>query len=254
MSSTSASDTRSLIPCRRAKSSSCNKSGVEARNCRHSSRENEIKGLKRFALETRSCPMIRLRYVPLTMLKPGQRAGLVQSIHALIVKQKGDIRRYLHLGEKLVLCGYQTVVIASMRHELRMCPTFDDPAPVKHQNLMGIANRREPVRDDKRRPPFQQYVKPFLNQVFGIGINTRRRLIEYQDARISKNGSRKRNELALSLRQAAAALAHLRVITFWQVLDKLMRIDGTCSRLHLFVGSSRIAVPDIVHNGSRKDK
>src|ERR1044072_1425589 len=50
--------------------------------------------------------------------------------------------------------GHQQLFVSSPLHNL--------PA-LEHQNLIGAANRREPVRNDKRRPSPPQRAQPVLN-------------------------------------------------------------------------------------------
>ena len=45
-----------------------------------------------------------------------------------------------------------------------MGAAFDDPAVLDHQNHVGGPHRRQPVRDDQRRPPGQRFTERLLDQ------------------------------------------------------------------------------------------
>ncbi len=79
-----------------------------------------------------------------------------------------------------------------------MRPALDNSSRLDDQNLIGAANRREPVGDDERRAPAHQLSEALLNQHFGFGIETRRRFIKDQNARIGQDRASDGNALALS--------------------------------------------------------
>ena len=77
------------------------------------------------------------------------------------------------------------------------------------EDLVGAADRREPVGDDDRRAAAQQPVERLLDQDLRRPVDVRGRLVEDQDARIGEQGARDRDQLALAGREPRAALAHL---------------------------------------------
>ena len=79
----------------------------------------------------------------------------------------------------------------------------DDPA--------GLADRRQPVRDDDRRAPGEQPPQPGLDAPLGVQVDVRGRLVEDEDPRVGDQRAGEREELALAGRELRAALADLGV-------------------------------------------
>src|ERR1700686_3733583 len=50
------------------------------------------------------------------------------------------------------LAVVERVVEAAAAEQLGVAPHFDDPALVHHDNAVGIADRRQPARNDEARP------------------------------------------------------------------------------------------------------
>ena len=65
-----------------------------------------------------------------------------------------------------------------------MRAAFDDAAAIHHQNLVRIADCRQPVGHDKRCPPGLKARQCRLHLLLGFGIQRRRRLVKKQDRRV----------------------------------------------------------------------
>ena len=70
------------------------------------------------------------------------------------------------------------------RHQLIVAPLLDDMAAIDHQHLVGVLDRRQSVRDDERRPAFEQMLQGLLDERFRFGIERRGGLIQDQDGRV----------------------------------------------------------------------
>ena len=68
---------------------------------------------------------------------------------------------------------------------------------------VGVADRRQPVRDHERRAPAQQLVHVLLDRALGLGVERARRLVEQQHRRPVVDGARDRDPLRLAARQRA---------------------------------------------------
>src|SRR5690606_640200 len=90
------------------------------------------------------------------------------------------------------------------------------PAVVEHDQAVGLAQRAEAVRDGNGGAPAHEIVQRFLDFFLGCGVYRRGGLVQYQDARIDKQGSRDGDPLAFSARQRLAALAHQRIVAMRQ--------------------------------------
>ena len=89
---------------------------------------------------------------------------------------------------------------------------LDDPALVHHDDLVGLADRREAVGDDERGPAPQQAPQRRLDQALGLGVDAARRLVQDQDARIGQQGAGEGEQLPLPDREADAALLDLGLV------------------------------------------
>ena len=66
-------------------------------------------------------------------------------------------------------------------NEILMSSLLDNLSVLDNNDTIHLADRGQAVRDDDRRPAFHQFIKGVLNQRFGMGIETRCRLIQDQD-------------------------------------------------------------------------
>src|SRR5437762_7408479 len=62
-----------------------------------------------------------------------------------------------------VLLLVQRPVFAAERHQLAMRSAFGDAAFFEYEDLIGVADRREAMRDDERRPVSHQRDEAVLN-------------------------------------------------------------------------------------------
>ena len=68
---------------------------------------------------------------------------------------------------------HKPAVFALLADELRMRALLNDAAIVKHQNLVGVFNRRQPVRNVDDGLAARQFGYRLLNQVFILRIDAR---------------------------------------------------------------------------------
>ena len=105
----------------------------------------------------------------------------------------------------------QTRIKALLPDELVVRATFDDPAIFQHENLIGVANGAEPVRDNEGCAADHEPRERLLNEALGGGIHAGGSLVEDQDRRILKQGAGDANALFLANAEPDAALADLGV-------------------------------------------
>ena len=84
------------------------------------------------------------------------------------------------------------------REQLRVRALLDDLAVLHHEDEIGVADRREPVRDHEARAALAQRRHRALDQHFGARVDRRRRLVEDQDRRIREERARDRDQLLLA--------------------------------------------------------
>ena len=78
---------------------------------------------------------------------------------------------------------------------------LDDLAVLEDDDQVGVADRRQAVRDDERGPAVQQAAERVLDLPFGADVDRARRLVEDQDPRVGEQRPRERDELALAERE-----------------------------------------------------
>src|SRR5207245_4382434 len=140
-------------------------------------------------------------------------------LQSVIRPQRGRNLRLLQLGGEvlagvdeairfeLVLFVVERAVAAAECDELGVRAALDDLSLLEHENLIGAANGRQPVRDDERRPALPQRSQSVLDERYALAVETRGGLVEDEDARVRQNRARDRHALPLATRQLHPALA-----------------------------------------------
>ncbi len=83
----------------------------------------------------------------------------------------------------------------------------DDAAALHHRDAVGVAHRREAVRDDQHRAARHQPLERALHDPLAFGIERARRFVEQQDRAIGEDRARDREPLPLPAGKPHAALA-----------------------------------------------
>src|SRR6266542_3084767 len=131
-------------------------------------------------------------------------------------------------------------------HELLVRALLDDLPVLQHHDQVGVADRRQPVRDDERRAAGEQQPQRALDLPLRADVDGARRLVEDQDLRVGEQRPRERDELALPVREARAALLQVRVVAVLEVDDEVVRADGLRGSNNLVVGGVGRGVSDVV--------
>ena len=83
-----------------------------------------------------------------------------------------------------------------------MRPLLDDLAVLEDDDQVGVADRRQAVRDDERGAAVQEPPQRVLDLALRADVDRARRLVEDQDPRVGEQRTGERDELALAERQA----------------------------------------------------
>jgi hypothetical protein len=81
-----------------------------------------------------------------------------------------------------------------------MRAALDDLALIEHDDLVGADNGREPVCDHQRGAALGHPLQRVLDFLFGVTVECRGRLVEYQDRRRLQDGAGDRHALLLAAR------------------------------------------------------
>ncbi len=142
----------------------------------------------------------------------------------------------------------------SRLHELVVRALLDDLSVLEHDDQVGVADRRESVRDDERGAVGEQQPQGRVDLSFGADVDRRGRLVEDQDSRICQERPRERDELSLAEREAGSAFLQLRLVTVLELLDEvvgadgLRRIDDSCER------GAGLAEGDVLVDGAGEEE
>ena len=93
-----------------------------------------------------------------------------------------------------------------------MCPAFRNHTVVQHEDDVGAADCRQPVRDGDRRLALEQASKALKHQLLRLRIERRRGLVEQENRRVSDDGARNGDALTLPTGQRIAAFTDLDVV------------------------------------------
>ena len=82
------------------------------------------------------------------------------------------------VGLPLARARGERSVPAPAGEQLVVGAALDDPAVVEHDDLVGVADGREPVGDRDRRAALGEAVERLLDGALGLGVERARRLVE----------------------------------------------------------------------------
>ena len=108
-------------------------------------------------------------------------------VHDVIARQRHDpARRALEGGEREWEFQDQdqpgfTGSFSVLRKQLLVRSLLAEPALVKHEDLVGVLDRAEPVRDDDCGPAGKQAVEGLADHQLRLGVDARCSLVEYEE-------------------------------------------------------------------------
>src|SRR6266849_6219653 len=99
---------------------------------------------------------------------------------------------------KLVLLIVELPVTPVRLEQFLVSTALDNLTAFQHQDLIGTANRGQPVRDHERRAPASQLTQSVLNQGFTFTVQAGSCFIKDQQFGVGENGPRDGDALSLS--------------------------------------------------------
>src|SRR5512144_1210092 len=129
----------------------------------------------------------------------------------------------------------EAMIMASAREQRTMGPVLHHAAAVEHEDLIGMRDRRQPMRDDEHRSASEQSVDRLLDETLGLRVERGGRLIENEDRRIDEQGTRDREALALATGEPRAALAEHGIVALRKLDNEAVGVGGARRRLDLRV-------------------
>ena len=104
---------------------------------------------------------------------------------------------------------------------------------VDHQDQIRPHDRAEPMGDDERRSPGEQFLQRLLHQHFRGGIDGAGGLVEHEDSRVGQKRAGEADELSLTQRHARAAFADVGFKSAGRRHDGIIRPDRLGGGDHL---------------------
>ena len=123
---------------------------------------------------------------------------------------------------------------------------FNDHAVIQHDDLVGIDDGREAMRDHQRGAAARHLFERILNVLFGETVECRGGLVQHQNRRGFQQGAGNRHALLFAARQFQPALAHARLVTFGQRGDEMVDLGQTGGLLDLGLCRIPAAIADVV--------
>ena len=104
-----------------------------------------------------------------------------------------------------------TVAMTALAHDFAL---------IHHHDPLELLDGGETMRDHDGRSAGHEILQPDLHKPLILGVERTGRFVEQEKRRVTQDGARDRNALALAARQCHAALADQRVVALRQALDE----------------------------------
>src|SRR6185312_12524600 len=141
--------------------------------------------------------------------------------------------------------------VGSLARQQRLVrPLLDDTAIAHHQDQIGIADRRQAVRDDEAGAVGAQSCHGMLHERLRPRVDRAGCLIEYEQRRTREKCARNRDELLLSGADVARLLVDHRIVTIRQATHQSIDRCRPGGLENLLVRRIGPAITDVVADGA----
>src|SRR5215469_6509797 len=122
----------------------------------------------------------------------------------------------------------QRRIAAACLDQVIMGAVLSQAAAVDRDEAVAMPHGRQPMRNDEDGAALGKSRHVLLDDPLALIVERTRRLVEDQDARVGNDRARNGETLALTARQAGAALAHNGVVTIGELKDQIMGTGHLC--------------------------
>ncbi len=150
------------------------------------------------------------------------------------------------------LAGHEPEVGATAGHELHVSAALDDAPALEHQDPVGADHAGEPVGKDQGRAAGHEPLERCLDDGLAFRVHRREGLVEDQDGRVTQEGARDGDALALAARQPDPTLTDDGVVPQGQPRDELVGVGLPRRSLELGLSRLRFAHPEVLGHGPVK--
>src|SRR3990167_9700112 len=127
-----------------------------------------------------------------------------------------------------------------------MLASFDDGAVLQHQDDIGSAYGRKPMRNYDSGSALHQAIQCFEDQFFRLRVKPRSRLVEHEEGSIPNHGAGDGDPLALAAGERHAPLTDHGVVAFRHLLDELVSQGDLGSAEDFSAARLRLAIGDVL--------
>src|SRR5262245_32469739 len=110
------------------------------------------------------------------------------------------------------------------------------------------------MRDEKGGAATQQRGQAGLHEAFGLSVDARGSFVEDEQTRVSKQSPHKAEELALTVAEQAAALAHIGVVAVCEAHNEIVRSNGLRCGYDGCIAGGGIAIAQVVTHSAAEEK
>ena len=184
----------------------------------------------------------RLAYVEASASSSRRSAARDGRQRLLFERVREPLARFVGLA----LARPQARIEAAFGQQLEMLALLDDLAAIEHDDVVGMHDGGEAMRDDEARALARHAFERVLDLALGMAVERRGRLVEHQDRRRLQDGAGDRHALLLAAGEFQAALADQRVVALRQRHDEVVDLGEPRRLAHLGLARIGFAVADVV--------
>mmetsp|Transcript_14382 Transcript_14382/g.36421 ORF Transcript_14382/g.36421 Transcript_14382/m.36421 type:complete len:272 (+) Transcript_14382:908-1723(+) len=143
----------------------------------------------------------------------------------------------------------QLGVCPLLGEQLRVAALFDHAAVVQHDDLLGVLDGGEAMRDHHCGALDREGVERRLHGAFGDAVQSRGSFVEEHERRVLEQAAGDGHPLLFAAGQLEAAFADHGVEAFRERLDEAEDLRALASALDIFVRGVLVAVRHVMANG-----
>ncbi len=132
-------------------------------------------------------------------------------------------------------------------------PLFPDPALFQHDDVIGLFDRGETMRDDDDGSGLGEGLQGILNEPLGDAVHGVGRFVEDEKVGIPDDGAGERQPLQLAGRQPDAAVADLRQVALGKRGDEIVGVRLRGRLDDVLLAGIEPAVGDVVAHAGVED-
>ena len=144
-----------------------------------------------------------------------------------------------------LICFHHPRIRAVFCEQFAVRAGFNDAAFFEHDDLVGLEDGVETVRDGEHGASLHESPRGFFEQGLGFGVEAGGGFVEDEERRVHEKCPRQRETLRLSAAETRTALADEGLVAIWKRFDKFVQVRGLRGRDHFLFGGVGFAEFDV---------